>query len=220
MRLLAVGTGVCYLVSAILAWSVHVRAESVESVEPETGEPPTRIGVLLITNVVFAFVLNVPEVALPLILVTQFGASPVWVAVILIINTVMVFALQVPVTVWMSRFSRRSALAISGVVIAASYLAFLVAVPFHGVWAALIIVAVSVPCTVGEIVYAGSGWALVTAISPPNVLGRALARFQLSVGFSLAVGPVVITTLVAHGPAALWVSLAVATVLSSAAISR
>jgi hypothetical protein len=36
-----------------------------------------------------------------------------------------VVAFQVPVTVWMSRFSRRTALAISGVVISVSYLGFL-----------------------------------------------------------------------------------------------
>ena len=47
-----------------------------------------------------------------------------------------------------------------------------------------------------------------------------LARFQLSTGFGLAVSPVVITALAAHGQAALWASLAAATLLSAAAVTR
>jgi AAA domain-containing protein len=62
--------------------------------------------------------------------------------------------------------------------------------------------------------------ALVVAAAPEHVLGRALGRFQLSTGFGLAVSPVVITALAAHGPTALWASLAVATLLSAAAVSR
>ena len=57
---------------------------------------------LLGANVVYVFCLNVPEVALPLVLVTQLHASPVWVAVVFVTNTVLVVAFQVPVTVWMS----------------------------------------------------------------------------------------------------------------------
>jgi len=57
---------------------------------------------LLGANVVYVFCLSVPEVALPLVLVTQLHASPVWVAVVFVTNTVLVVAFQVPVTVWMS----------------------------------------------------------------------------------------------------------------------
>jgi len=57
------------------------------------------------------------EVALPLVLVTQLHASPVWTSAVFVINTGLVVAFQLPVTVWVSRFARRSALAISGVVI-------------------------------------------------------------------------------------------------------
>jgi hypothetical protein len=59
------------------------------------------------------FCLNVPEVAVPLVLVTQLHASPVWAAAVFVTNTALVVAFQVPVTVWMSRFSRRAALAIA-----------------------------------------------------------------------------------------------------------
>lgn len=74
--------------------------------------------------------------------------------------------------------------------------------------------------TVGEILYAGSATALVTALAPPRALGRALARFQLSTGFGLAVSPAAITALAPHGSAALWGSLAMATLLSAAAVAH
>jgi MFS family permease len=173
-----------------------------------------------VPNVIYVFCLNVPEVALPLVLVTQLHASPAWAAAVFVTNTVLVVAFQVPVTVWMSRFSRRAALASAGVVLAVSYLGFLGAVGLGHGWAAPAVTGVTAACTLGEIIYAGSATALVAATAPEHVLGRALARFQLSTGFGLAVSPVVITTLAAHGPAALWASLAAATLLSAAAVAR
>jgi hypothetical protein len=71
----------------------------------------------------------------------------------------------------------------------------------------------------GEMIYAGSATALVTALAPAHVLGRALARFQLSTGFGLAVSPAVITALASHSTAALWCSLAAATLLSAIAVA-
>ena len=175
---------------------------------------------LFSANVIYVFCLNVPEVALPLVLVTQLHASPVWAAGVFVTNTVLVVAFQLPVTVWMSRLSRRSALAIAGLVLTASYMGFLGGIELGHGWAAPAVAGVSVLCTLGEIIYAGSSTALVVATAPEHVLGRALARLQLSTGFGLAVSPAVITALAARGPGALWVSLAAATLLSAAAVHR
>ena len=223
---LAAGTGLSYLLSAALAWSVRVRAspKSILSQDTSTGPRPCaasapRMRLLLAANVIYVFCLNVPEVALPLVLVTQLHASPMWAAGVFVTNTVLVVAFQVPVTVWMSHFSRRAALAISGIVLSVSYLGFLGGMEFGHGWAASAVVGVSVLCTLGEIVYAGSFTALVVAIAPEQVLGRVLARSQLSTGFGLAVSPAIITALAAHGPAALWASLAAATLLSAAAVT-
>ncbi|RKT02399.1 hypothetical protein BX286_0300 [Streptomyces sp. 3211.6] len=148
-----------------------------------------------------------------------------WSAAVFVANTVLVVTLQVPVTVLMARYARRTALFIAGVVLAASYLGFLTVTLLgegggHGQgWAAAGIAAVSVVCTLGEIVYAGSATALVTALAPPRALGRSLARFELSSGFGLAVSSAVITALAPHGPAALWGTLAAATLLSASAVA-
>ncbi len=221
LRALAAVTALAYLVAAALAWSVHVHTPPAEAAPAadRDDEPAPRMLALLAANVVYVFCLNVPEIALPLVLVTQLHASPVWPAAIFVANTVLVVTLQVPVTVFMSRFSRRTVLALSGVVLTASYLGFLAATSLGPGWGIPAVATVSVVCTIGEIIYAGSATALVTALAPAHVLGRALARFQLSTGFGLAVSPAVITTLAPHGPAALWGSLAAATLLSASAVA-
>ncbi|MFI6920861.1 MFS transporter [Nonomuraea spiralis] len=218
LQALAAVTGVAYLAAAALAWSVHVHAEPSAAADRD-AEPAPRMSALLGANVIYVFCLNVPEIALPLVLVTQMHASPVWSAAIFVANTVLVVTLQVPVTVLMSRFSRRAVLALAGVVLAVSYLGFLVATSLGGGWGAPAVAVVSVVCTIGEIIYAGSATALVTALAPAHLLGRALARFQLSTGFGLAVSPAVITALASHGPAALWGSLSAATLLSASAVA-
>ena len=237
LRALAAVTAVSYLLSATLTYSVRIRASAPpgaarDSASRDTGisraagpAPPRRPAVppmrlLLAVNVIYVFCLSIPEVALPLVLVTQLHASPVWAAAVFVINTGLVVAFQVPVTIWMSRFPRRTALAISGVVISVSYLGFLGSVVLPHQWAVPAIVGVSVLSTLGELIYAGSATALVAANAPEHVLGRALTRFQLSTGFSLAIAPAIITALAARGPAALWVSLAAATLLAAAAVAR
>ncbi|MGK3208451.1 MFS transporter [Amycolatopsis sp. MEPSY49] len=214
LRASAIITGLAYLVAAALAWSVRLRAQPAAT-PVDADAPAPRLRTLLAANVVYVFCLNVPEIALPLVLVTQLHASPVWPAAIFVANTVLVVTLQVPVTVLMARFARRTALALGGAVLAASYLGFLAATS----WGAPAVAVVSVVCTFGEIIYAGSATALVTTLAPAHVLGRALARFQLSTGFGLAVSPAAITALAARGPAVLWGSLAAATLASASAVA-
>ncbi|MFK0173007.1 MFS transporter [Streptomyces sp. NPDC090306] len=228
MRALAAVTGLAYLAAAALAASVRLRADPAAvpagagSGRAEDADGAGRTAgsargmlVLLAANVVYAFCLNVPEIALPLVLVTQLHASPAWSAAIFVANTVLVVTLQLPVTVLMSRFARRTVLALAGVVLALSYLGFLAATSLGGGWSAPAVAAVSVVCTIGEILYAGSATALVTALAPAPVLGRAVARLQISTGFGLAVSPAVITALGARGPAALWGTLTAATLVSA-----
>ncbi|MFF6980197.1 MFS transporter [Streptomyces sp. NPDC008343] len=220
LQALAAVTGLAYLTAAALAWSVHLRACPADTPAKDADDGPApRMRTLLAANVVYVFCLNVPEIALPLILVTQLHASPVWSAAIFVANTVLVVTLQVPVTVLLSRYSRRAVLALAGVVLTASYLGFLAATSLGDGWGAPAVAAVSVVCTIGEIIYAGSATALVTALAPAHAMGRALARFELSTGFGLAVSPAVITALAPHGPAALWGSLGAATLLSASAVA-
>ncbi|MCD2462011.1 MFS transporter [Streptomyces sp. MBT42] len=227
LRSLAVVTALAYLVAAALTWSVRVHARPASpaavavAVVAEDGgaESAPRMGALLAANVIYAFCLNIPEIALPLVLVTQMHASPMWPAVIFVANTMLVVTLQVPVTVLLSRFHRRSVLVVAGAVLTASYLGFLAAVSIGHDWAAPAVAVVSVLCTFGEIIYAGSATALVTALAPAHALGRVLARFQLSTGFGLAVSPAALAALAPHGPVALWGGLAAGTLLAACAVA-
>ena len=220
LQTLAAVTGLAYLAAAALAWSIHVHAHpAATAAKDRYDEPAPRMRALLAANVIYVFCLIVPEIALPLVVVTQMHASPAWSGAILVANTVLVVTLQVPVTVLMSRFPRRSALAIAGVVLTASYLGFLAATSLGHSWGAPAVAVVSVVCTLGEIIYAGSATALVTVLAPAHVLGRALTRFQLSTGFGLAVSPAAITALAPYGPAALWGSLAAVTLISASAVA-
>jgi hypothetical protein len=144
----------------------------------------------------------------------------VWAAGIFVANTALVVALQVPVTAWMARWPRSVALAAAGAVISASYIGFLLASCLGPAMAAPAVAAVSVLCTFGEIMYAGSAGPLLMAITPAPVLGRALSRFQLSNGVGLAVSPTVITVLAAHGSAALWLTLTAATLVAAWSVRR
>ncbi|MFB6808035.1 MFS transporter [Streptomyces sp. NPDC056387] len=221
LRALAAVTGLAYLAAAALAWSVRLRADAVRAGDTGDGPAPrTRTRALLAANVVYAFCLNVPEIALPLVLVTQLHASPMWSAAVFVANTVLVVTLQVPVTAVLSRFPRRTVMALAGLVLTASYVGFLGATSLGHGWAAPAVAAVSVVCTLGEIVYAGSATALATHLAPAGALGRTLARFELSTGLGLAVSPAAITTLAPHGPTALWTTLATATLLSAAAVAH
>lgn len=220
LQALAAVTGLAYLAAAALTCSVRLRADAGDAGPvDQVGEPAPRMRRLLAANVVYTFCLNVPEIALPLVLVTQLDASPAWSAVVFVANTVMVVALQVPVTVLTSRYPRRSVLGLGGAVLAASYLGFLAASLLGHGWAAPAVAAVSLVCNLGEILYAGSATALVTALAPAHAMGRALARFQFSTGFGLAVSPAAITALAALGPAALWGGLAAATLAAAAAVA-
>ncbi len=217
LRALAAVSGAGFLAAAALARSVRVtagRAAPAPAPGPEDGGGTRRLRAVLLANAVYVFCLNVPEVAVPLVLVTVLHASPAWAAAVFVANTVLVVALQVPVTRWAAaRWPRARVLALAGAVLAAGYLAFLPATPLGPLAVAL----VTIPCTLGEILYAGSATPLVTALAPPGGLGRALSLLQFSTGLGLALSPAVITAL---APLALWPVLAGATLAAAAAVHR
>ncbi|MFE1317378.1 MFS transporter [Kitasatospora phosalacinea] len=217
LRALAAVSGAGFLAAAALARSVRVTAGRTGRASGATAVADggtRRLRAVLLANVVYVFCLNVPEVAVPLVLVTVLHASPAWPAAVFVANTVLVVTLQVPVTAWAAaRWPRAKVLALAGAVLAAGYLAFLPATALGPLAVAL----VTVPCTLGEILYAGSATPLVTALAPPGGLGRALSRLQFSTGLGLALSPAVITAL---APLALWPALAAATLAAAGAVHR
>ncbi|MFF7777522.1 MFS transporter [Streptomyces tanashiensis] len=223
LRLLAAVNALGYLVAAGLVFTLRIRGVALTGTAPAADSRPGRRGgvtVLDVANLPYAFNFNVLEVALPAFLVTTLHASAAWSAGIFVSNTVLVVLCQVAVVAWLARLGRRTAMAAAGVVLAASYLGFWLAGLVGGVGAAVGVALMSVVLTLGEIMYTGSATALVIATSPPDRLGAALARFQLSSGIGQAISPAVLTALLSIDSAALWLPLAVATLLGALAFGR
>jgi MFS family permease len=226
MRWLAVGTAVGYSVSAALVSTVRIagaaagaRSQSRMPVGDADRPVLRRLTLMNLANLPFAFCFDILEVALPVILVTHMHAAPAWSSGIFVANTVMVILVQLPVVLWMSRRPRRHVFALAGCVLAASYLGFLLAGSGHGNGGAGAIALVSVLYNLGEILYTGVGTALVIDAAPPHLRGRAIARWQLSLGLGRALAPLTITAALGVTATALWLPLAVATVLGASLIS-
>ncbi|WP_232247263.1 MFS transporter [Kitasatospora azatica] len=171
-------------------------------------------------NLPFAFCFDVLEVALPALLVTRLHVSPAWSSGIFVGNTVLVIATQLAVVLWLARRSRRSVLTAGGLVLALSYLGFWAAGSLGGQAGAGALCGVAVLYTAGEILYSGAGTALVVAAAPPDRLGHALSRWELSNGLGRAAAPAALTAMLAIGPGLLWGVLAACTALGAATVRR
>ncbi|HEY3630917.1 MAG TPA: MFS transporter [Jatrophihabitantaceae bacterium] len=237
MRWLAAGTALGYAVAAALVATVAVTdtvADTVADTGPATprrhrdrgpvadADRPVlrRLAIMNAANLPFAFCFDILEVALPVVLVTQLHAAPAWSSGIFVANTVMVVLVQLPVVVWMSRRPRRRVFALAGCVLATSYVGFLLAGTGHGNSGAAAIAMVSVLYNLGEILYTGVGTALVVNAAPAHLRGRALARWQLSLGLGRAMAPLAITAALAVSAETLWLPLAAMTILGAAVITR
>ncbi|MFI6156332.1 MFS transporter [Kitasatospora sp. NPDC051170] len=231
LRLLAGVTGGACLTAAALVASLRVHLPAPQrpaaarpgpgpEAEAEQDEPLRRLTLLSLANLPYAFCFDVLEVALPALLVLQLHVSPAWSSGIFVGNTVLVIALQLALVLRLAKHPRRSVLSAAGAVLAASYLGFWAAGALGGTTGAVGIALVSVLYTLGEILYTGSGIALVTATAPPHLLGRALARWEFSSGVGRAAAPAALTALLSADPAYLWPALALTTAVAALAVRR
>ncbi|GAA1948532.1 MFS transporter [Kitasatospora viridis] len=220
LRALAVLTALACAAAAALVWSLRLTAPAAPPRHREAGPADRASTLLSLANLPFAFCFDVLEVALPALLVTRLQVSAAWSSGIFVGNTVLVITTQLLVVRRLSGRARRSVLTLGGALLAASYLGFWVAGGFGGAAGAGAICLVAVVYTAGEIVYTGAGTALVMATAPPERLGRALARWELSNGLGAAAAPATLTALLAAGPGLLWGTLAAATALGAAAMRR
>lgn len=227
MQWLAAATGVAYLISLLLISTVAIPAVDLAASSrrrhlgplDEADKPAMRqLNLLNVANLPYALCFDILEVALPAILVTQLLASASWASGIFVGNTVLVIVLQLPVGIWMARRQRKTVFALAGLVLSVSYLGFFAAGSLGGNAGAAGLAAVSVLYTLGEIMYTGVNSALVIDVAPPHLLGRALARWQLSAGFGKAVAPFIITVLIGIGTGWLWLVLIAGTLVGAVLI--
>ncbi|MDX6226667.1 MAG: hypothetical protein QOI76_57 [Frankiales bacterium] len=223
MRLLALATAGGCLAAAVAVGTTVVPGSS--SPRPENSDTDAQalrgLWLLMLANLPFALCFDVLEVAVPILLVIHLHVGLAWSSGIFVGNTVAVIATQIAVVGRLSRYRRSAVFAASGALLSISYLGFWAStLTFGGTAAAGSIALVSLVYTAGEIVYAGVGTALVVAAVPARLVGRALARWQLSAGVGRAAAPLTLTGLLTAGPALLWLTLALTTVLGSAVVYR
>ena len=190
MRVLAAVTAMAYVISAMTVMTMKLGPATATPVIPTLpmavgalDVPDKAMRALYLGNLPYALCFDVLEIALPAVLVTQLQVSPAWASAVFLGNTVLVIATQLASVRWLARYRRRTVLGVSGLVLTASYLGFLGSTLVPGVWGALLICLVAVVYTAGEIMYAGSGTALVAATAPPGRLGhhpRSLAALHRS----------------------------------------
>ncbi|MFF5210120.1 MFS transporter [Streptosporangium sp. NPDC000396] len=223
LKTLAVATGTGYLVAALLVLRTPASRPTAHLAVPGpggSGNLGRGLLALYLLNLPYALTFDVLEVALPAVLVEQLHVSPAWSSGIFVGNTVLVIALQVWLVTRLADRPRRSVLALSGLLLASSYALYGLATLATGSSGAAAVALVSVVYTIGEILYTGSGPALVIATAPPGRVGRALARFELSTGIGRALAPAVLTALFSLGHGILWIALAAATGLAAAGVRR
>ena len=230
IRWLALATAIGSAIGAAVLVTVPLHAANPLAVPARTVEPTPAgirtsrgglraVTVLAVACIPLAFYADILEIALPVTLVQTLHAAPAWSSGIFVGNTILVIVLQMIVVVGLSGRSQRAVLAASGLVLAGSYLGFWLGAAWGGVPGLIVVAAVALPYTIGEILYTGSSIPLVIESVPPHLIGRALARWQLSYGLARAADPVIITGLLAISAAALWVPLAAATLLSAVAVA-
>ena len=141
MRVLAAVTAVAYVVSAITVLTMKLAPAAAPPVVPTQpvvagalAAPDTALRALYVGNLPYALCFDVLEIALPAVLVTQLQVSPAWASAVFLGNTVLVIATQLASVRWLARYRRRTVLAASGLVLAASYLGFLGSTIVPGVW--------------------------------------------------------------------------------------
>jgi MFS family permease len=216
---LATATAALFFIAGLLVSSMRLRAVQADRV-PISKAPLGHLNALMWANLPFALCFYVLEVVLPALMLTHLKVSPAWSAGMFVGNTILVIATQVPLVAWLSKWPRHTVFAASGVVLSLSYLGFWAGAAIGSTAGAVAMAAVCVVYTMGEILYTGSGTALVIASAPPQLLGRALVRFQLSTGVGMALAPAILMGMLAIGPWALWGFLALATLAGAALVLR
>ena len=132
-------------------------------------------------------------------------------------NTAFIVLFQLPVAKWIEGRRRMVALAVMGVLYAASW----VVVAATGAWleataAALVFALAVVVFAVGECLHGPVWGPMIADLAPPQLRGRYLAFSSASWGFGFVIGPAIGGILLGRSPFALWLGMAAVLLAASA----
>ncbi|WP_143231196.1 MFS transporter [Actinosynnema sp. ALI-1.44] len=161
------------------------------------------------TQILFCLASVGKYTVLPIAVINELH-EPQWVvAAAMITGTAVYIVAQEPVLRIAERFPRSLGMAVAAGLFAVSFAALAVfpAIP--------VLIATSALMSLAETLFSPLSTAAAADAAPEQAQGRASALFQLSWGVSVAVGPGLLTGLLALGTAPLWLTLAV---ISAAAV--
>lgn len=167
------------------------------------------------TQVLFCLSSVAKYTILPIVVIDVLH-GPQWVSgVAMIIGTAVYVTVQEPVLRIAERHSRSRGMVLGAGLFAFAFAAMALATLFAlPVTLTVILVACAV-MSVGETIFSPLSTAAAAEAAPAGAQGRASALFQMAWGLALAVGPVLLTSLLTLGPTMLWLVL---TVVAASAI--
>lgn len=176
---------------------------------------------LTAANIVFALGYTVLVTGLPAYLIGSLGAPTALGALAFAVNTALVASGQQVAHRLTRGRSAGTVTAAGGLVFAASFLGFAALTVVAGHTSVLFVgtVLVTAAYTLGELLHSAGSTTLSLDLAPATGHGRHLAFFQLSWAAAPVVGPAVFTWLAGAGGLALWVPLAIATLVASSVVS-
>jgi MFS family permease len=161
----------------------------------------------IIIQAILCLCYMVLEIALPPYVLNNLHA-PAWgFSMLYTINTAMVVVLQVPLMHLLMKHRRTRGINLAGLVFAFSFLLFLAALIIPRWLLVPYLVMVMVIYTLGELLLSPSQVSLSMALAPENLRGRYMAISGLTYGLSSTLAPVLFTSLLTLGPAALWLPM-------------
>ena len=148
--------------------------------------------------------------------VVQYLRAPAWsLGPLFALSTAIVVVGQMPALAAVRPWSRARALAVASLGYALGFGLLVVAALVPRTLLLLHLALAMVVCTLGELVFVPVSAALAAAAAPPELRGRYLAAYQLSVSAGRTVGPVVFTGLLATMPPLVWLLLVLLSTLSA-----
>lgn len=183
--------------------------------------PDSRYLALTGLNFLLSFFDALLLVAMPVWVLDHTDAPRATVSVLFAANTVLVVVLQIPVSRFADGLRRTSRmLTWTGAVLAVGSLCFAASGASPGwtsvAWLAAAVVALSL----GEVIANSAVWDLSIALAPPEVRGRYLSVFNLSVNGQRVLGPLVVTGLLLGSGTAGWIAAAVVFVAAGVTAER
>jgi predicted MFS family arabinose efflux permease len=171
------------------------------------------------TQVLFCLASVSKYTILPIVVIDVLK-GPQWVSgAAMIIGTVVYMAVQEPVLRLAERRPRSSGMITAAVLFAGSFAAMAAStmLPLPGTIA--VILTASAVMSVAETLFSPLSTAAAADAAPKGAQGRASALFQLSWGAAIAVGPALLTGLLALGLPVLWLTLAVTSAAAIPAVT-